>query len=935
MAQKQYAASSAYNRYLGQGGFRGVDFSSHPSLVSPDRFANAVNVWRDYHSGQGSAIETFPGYRQITKESLGSQIYGIFRFRAKSEDYLIVHAGGKLFYKNVDDIDDGDSFTEIVNASMEEKKSSAFQHGDNFFIIDGTHYYKVDDTFTATDASEQYTPITYVNGVEYEQRNALSSCFKEKWYIDAQTATNRESEGLIFTITDETQKLCSVAGIKKKQEEVHIPAKATIRGHMYSVVSIEPHAFQNDNTIKRLYVSDGVEKIGDYAVNTCLSLTKVFLPNSVTVIGKASFAYCEKLEMITLGAGITQIPDYAFYHTSSFTVEYSGSEDKWKSVIIGNKNVDKNDVSLFSLGGGAAVEYNSEVYFFNLSRVFYLHEPCVGISHVSVGDKEIFTYVEGSETQTYYKLLKEEGEEEGEQKLISAVILVCQNRDYRLIMDKEILCEGTATEVKSMGAKHDPFATDCDTVKKAILGCTVSAQYDGRVFLTGNPALPNTVFYSQRDLTGHNNPLYFGTYNYFNTGIGSAPNVAMISSSSALLILKNDTVQDGSINCYQGVDGSDDILPRIYVRTQGLPGIGCLGAACNFADDPVFVTTRGLDAVGTQTVNLERTVQHRSSNVDRRLLAEDLSRATLTEWDGYLVLLTPNGHAYLADSRQIFAHSTGVTQYEWFYLDDIGHYDGDETVYRYSDFQARETLLVKEDSQTAMTATRDNVMSAVDENGSSYHYVEENGGRYAVVPTAEKAGGVFSPAIIAAGVGDLLLFGTKDGHLLLVNTDKRGTLPTGAVSADVEAKEEYLAKYSETIPREWYSHAGHAYSSLIELAFENAGIPHMTKNTVRKTSVVKLKSLLGSQCKFNVRTNRENEYDQEAKVVTTMPDFGDNDLSATSFLTGDNGMIFNILEKKKKWVEKQYAFYSDEWCRPWGIYHISYSYEIEGRVKNR
>ena len=920
----------AYNRHLGQGGFRGVDFSSHPSLVSPDRFSNALNVWRDYHSGQGSAVETFPGYRQITEGSLGGEIFGIFRFRTQSGDFLIVHAGEKLYYKSLENVDENVNDNVISGAAMAARKSSAFQHGDSFYILDGTHYYKVGPTLTATEATDQYTPITYVNGEEYEQRNALSSHFKEKWFVDSRTVMNRESEGLIFTITDEDQRLCSIAGIGTKKAEVHVPAKATIRGQTYNVVSIEPYAFQNDNTIERLYVSDGIEQIGNYAFNTCLNLEKVFLPNSVTVIGKASFAYCEKLQTITLGAGVTEIPEYAFYHCSSFTVEYSGSDAQWNGdgaveaqrVLIGDKNVDENEEPLFAAGGGATVKYNSEVYFFNLSRVFYLHEPCKEVVDIHLGDIKI----------------NEEGalcfETVIENEMVTSIILNSSNKDYREIIGKELILEGVATEAKSTGAKHDPFVTEGSTAKGAILGCTVSAQYDGRIFLTGNPAFPNTVFYSQRDLTGHNNPCYFGTYNFFNVGIGSSPNVAMISTGSNLIVLKNDTVQDGSINCYQGVDGSDDILPRIYVRTQGLPGIGCLGAACNFADDPVFVTTRGLDAVGTQMVNLERTVQHRSSNVDRRLLAENLSEATLTEWDGYLVLLTPSGHAYLADSRQVFTHSTGVTQYEWYYLDDIGHYEGDESVYRYSDFTTHETLLAKEDAQTVLTAKKNGVTS-FEEDGSAYYYVEENGVRYAVVPTAEKTGGIFSTAVIAAGIGDLLFFGTADGHLLLVNTDKRGTLPTGALSAEIEAAEEYLSKYREAIPREWYSHAGHAYPSLVELAFENAGIPHMTKNTVRKTSVVKLKSLLGSQCKFNVRTNRENAYDQEEKVVTTMPDFGDNNLGATSFLTGDNGMIFNILEKKKKWVEKQYAFYSDEWCRPWGIYHVSYSYEIEGRVKNR
>ena len=277
----------AYNRHLGQGGFRGVDFSSHPSLVSPDRFSNALNVWRDYHSGQGSAIETFPGYRQITKESLGGKIFGIFRYRIADKDYLIIHAGEKLFAKSVDGIDNS-TVSEITDAVMATRKSSAFQHGDNFYILDGTHYYKVGPTLTATEATDRYTPITYVNGEEYEQRNALSSHFKEKWLVDDSQLLNHETEGLIFVITDEEKKICSVAGIREKQEHVYIPSITKIGGDTYKVESIGADAFVNDKTIKKLFVYQGVEKIESYAFATT-SLVEAYLPWSLKTIESYAF----------------------------------------------------------------------------------------------------------------------------------------------------------------------------------------------------------------------------------------------------------------------------------------------------------------------------------------------------------------------------------------------------------------------------------------------------------------------------------------------------------------------------------------------------------------------------------------------------------------------------------------------------------------------
>ena len=46
--------------------FRGVDFTSGRSECDPSRFNYLLNMWRDYHSEQGAAVETAPGYRAAT-----------------------------------------------------------------------------------------------------------------------------------------------------------------------------------------------------------------------------------------------------------------------------------------------------------------------------------------------------------------------------------------------------------------------------------------------------------------------------------------------------------------------------------------------------------------------------------------------------------------------------------------------------------------------------------------------------------------------------------------------------------------------------------------------------------------------------------------------------------------------------------------------------
>ena len=63
-----------YARYFDN--LKGVDFSSDQTEVSDSRFAYLVNMYRDYKSGQGGAVETIPGFREVG--FWNAPIYGIF-----------------------------------------------------------------------------------------------------------------------------------------------------------------------------------------------------------------------------------------------------------------------------------------------------------------------------------------------------------------------------------------------------------------------------------------------------------------------------------------------------------------------------------------------------------------------------------------------------------------------------------------------------------------------------------------------------------------------------------------------------------------------------------------------------------------------------------------------------------------------------------------
>ena len=53
--------------------------------------------------------------------------------------------------------------------------------------------------------------------------------------------------------------------------------------------SIEEEAFMENNSISKVLIPDGVEKIGDKAFYYCMNLQYVYIPESVTEIGLNSF----------------------------------------------------------------------------------------------------------------------------------------------------------------------------------------------------------------------------------------------------------------------------------------------------------------------------------------------------------------------------------------------------------------------------------------------------------------------------------------------------------------------------------------------------------------------------------------------------------------------------------------------------------------------
>ena len=136
-----------------------------------------------------------------------------------------------------------------------------------------------------------------------------------------------------------------------KLAEVNIPN---------SVTRIGNQTFQGCSKLTSVTIPEGVTSI-DYGVfYDCSSLTSVSIPEGVTSIGIYAFYGCSGLTSVTIPEGVTSIGDWAFGGCDAITdVYYSGTEEEWQAIEIGNYNDALSD---------ATIHYNY-VHIHNLEHI--------------------------------------------------------------------------------------------------------------------------------------------------------------------------------------------------------------------------------------------------------------------------------------------------------------------------------------------------------------------------------------------------------------------------------------------------------------------------------------------------------------------------------------------------------------------------------------
>jgi hypothetical protein len=137
----------------------------------------------------------------------------------------------------------------------------------------------------------------------------------------------------------------------------------------------------------------------------------------------------------------------------------------------------------------------------------------------------------------------------------------------------------------------------------------------------------------------------------------------MVAGNNALWVFREPS--DANTTVFYHTPTIDEEYGKIYPSTHSSVTTGCIGKAVNFNDDIVFFSERGMEGISGD-VTTEQVVAHRSSMVDRKMIAEPSYKdMILAEWEGYLFVFMGN-KAYLADSRAMFTNENH-SEYEWFY----------------------------------------------------------------------------------------------------------------------------------------------------------------------------------------------------------------------------------------------------------------------------
>ena len=184
---------------------------------------------------------------------------------------------------------------------------SAVSPWSDFGTITEMSYTYRSDTITAYD-SYTYNGTTYTESGTYNDTIANSTGCDS--LVTLHLTILSHGHYLTYSISDNAATITGHSDTATANSvEAHtwpdlaIPGSITVGGTIYPVTAIGNTAFERCSSLTSVTIPNTVTAIGGLAFGFCSGLTSVTIPNSVTVIGGIAFIDCESLTSLVVGAG--------------------------------------------------------------------------------------------------------------------------------------------------------------------------------------------------------------------------------------------------------------------------------------------------------------------------------------------------------------------------------------------------------------------------------------------------------------------------------------------------------------------------------------------------------------------------------------------------------------------------------------------------------
>ncbi|MBQ4121252.1 MAG: leucine-rich repeat protein [Clostridia bacterium] len=910
------------------------------------------------------------------------------------ENYLLVHKGAYLYSFLHDRRDLSETLSPI--ASLSANRSCGFAYGGCFYLLDGKRILELKTPFEAVALgkapdSEAYIPLLFRDGEPYEERNMLTGFFDLERTVEREEVST-ESQGLFYRecLYGELHGL-EVYGMEEGRRIVAIPESVMFNGKELPILAVAPDAFKGRN-IKLAVFAPSVKVIGARAFFGCASLERVLIHGAPEIRSEA-FSGCKALKDLALQNPVMAVNETAFDGCGAVTDVYMTPATKeawleqfdstvsfhpytlffWKeqgeSVYIPCENskyqsfeavygAESEALTGFKCYFGLEIEgqalnegftakatntaayvqyYMQSVGGTNSPTRYVFASVCdesgrintrddveaFGISLPDYAERVVSVSLDGKEIGltrdergAYYAPEYTSG------RMTSVRVLLPRKRKEAVKLTLRCYGVGKANE-----SKNDFYAVNSHytgNLYDAVKSCRFAAVFDGRVFLGGNPELPDTVFYSVTPKR-ENTSLMFAPTAYL-ACLDTAGAVSAFAVHPLYLAIVKDRSLYGVTRASNG-----DALHELYEINGWCSSPKFRGVTYTFGDEPLFLSERGVMALKPGKAWEEGRIENRSYYVDGLLGRLNDNSVAFTEWKGYLVLLI-DGKIFLGDAS-IAEKKNGTLAYEWYFLDGIGHYNGDAVCYHHLSHDPvvhdkRLTSLTVSGKRLWVLGREEPVLgevySTVIDGITVYYTLGEDGEYYLVDSRGEKTGGFFSPATCILSTEGCLYFSTSDGYLFCFNTDMKGK--------SVLVNNTVQSVTSDELHSSFYTFDGHAYPSCLITGNVDMGVPHLLKRTMPRSLTVRAKSMPHSAFTVSVRCDG-GPWEEVGFVVANdalaCPD-------ADRFVFSPESTVSEVLaDRTRGWLAKQAMVSAEVFETPIGFDALAYRYKMAGRTRSK